>query len=129
MSDRVLEETAARRSGEPADESVRVSQTDLVAALCNKLGATQVGYVVDRNKSTISRWRSGAVEAGEASLRPLRVCFQIFRMLESVDADETIRAWFMGHNPQLDDSSPLEAIRGGKNREVLAAARAFASGG
>jgi hypothetical protein len=46
-----------------------------------------------------------------------------------LESDHTIRAWFMGTNPQLDDESPLEAVREGRNREVLAAARAFVTGG
>lgn len=49
-------------------------------------------------------------------------------MLESVEADATIRAWFLGSNPQLDDLSPAEALREGLNRETLAAARAFLAG-
>lgn len=40
-----------------------------------------------------------------------------------------IRAWFVGMNPQLDDDSPAEAIHGGRLKEAMAAARAFAAGG
>ncbi len=49
-------------------------------------------------------------------------------MLEPVEADATIRAWFLGSNPQLDDLSPAEALHNGLNRETLAAARAFLAG-
>lgn len=50
-------------------------------------------------------------------------------MLKGDDADPTIRAWFMGMNPQLDDVSPAEALAEDRFREVLAAARAFLAGG
>lgn len=109
-------------------QSVTVSQQDLVEALTTKLGAKLVAFIVERDASTISRWKSGT-EVGEAALLPLRITYQIVRMLESAEADATIRAWFMGSNPQLDDLSPAEAIHDGLNREALAAARAFLAGG
>jgi hypothetical protein len=62
-------------------------------------------------------------------LLPLRVAYQVIQTLERKEADATIRAWFMGMNPQLDDLSPAETIREGINREVSAAARAFLAGG
>jgi hypothetical protein len=110
-------------------QSVTITPTDLVTALCDKLGPKSVAYIVDRDASSISRWKSGASDPGEAALRPLRVTYQVFQMLEGLESDHTIRAWFMGTNPQLDDESPLEAVREGRNREVLAAARAFVTGG
>lgn len=64
--------------------------------------------------------------AGEANLR---VAFQVFRLIQTVDAPQTVRAWFMGMNPQLDDVSPAEALSEGAHREVMAAARAFVAGG
>ncbi|MCR1785367.1 hypothetical protein KVF89_22695 [Nocardioides carbamazepini] len=105
-----------------------MSQTDLVEALTTKLGAKLVAFIVTRNVSTISRWKSGQ-DAGEAALLPLRITYQVIQMLEGQEADSTIRAWFMGSNPQLDDLSPAEALRDGLNRETLAAARAFLAGG
>ncbi len=41
----------------------------------------------------------------------------------------TVRAWFLGLNPQLDDHSPAQSIRDGDFRDVLVAARAFLAGG
>lgn len=57
------------------------------------------------------------------------VAFQVVELLSPVEATPTIRAWFIGMNPQLDDESPTEAIRAGRHREVMAAARAFVAGG
>lgn len=108
-------------------ESVRIDQVDLVEALTAKLGTKLVAFIVDRDPSTISRWKSGT-EADETSLLPLRIAYQVVKMLEPVEADATIRAWFLGSNPQLNDLSPAEALRDGLNRETLAAARAFLAG-
>lgn len=109
-------------------ESLVISQTDLIEALVDKLGAKLVAFLVDRDVSTISRWKGGRA-VGEAALLPLRITFQVVQMLENHEADSTIRAWFMGSNPQLDDLSPAEALHDGMNRETLAAARAFLAGG
>lgn len=108
--------------------SLVVGQQDLVEALTTKLGTKMVAFIVDRDPSTISRWKAGK-EAGEAALLPLRIAYQVIQMLEHHEADATIRAWFMGSNPQLDDMSPAEALHDGLNRETLAAARAFLAGG
>lgn len=110
-------------------DSLKVGQCDLVAALEEKLGARLLAFIVDRSQSTISRWKSESTEAGEASLLPLRVAYQVVRLLENAEADVTIRAWFLGSNPQLDDLSPAEALREGMNRETMAAARAYLAGG
>lgn len=59
----------------------------------------------------------------------LRAAFQVFQLIQTVDAPHTVRAWFMGMNPQLDDVSPAEALADGDHRAVMAAARAFTTGG
>ncbi|MFT4220189.1 MAG: hypothetical protein QM611_06695 [Microbacterium sp.] len=61
--------------------------------------------------------------------RKLRNTFQVYGLLSSVEGDHTVRAWFMGMNPQLDDDSPAEALAAERFREVASAARAFAAGG
>lgn len=108
--------------------TVQVTDTDLVEALTSKLGTRLICFVVDKDKSTISRWKKGAPLPLEAS-QAFRSIYQVFRLLESGESDHTIRAWFIGMNPQLDDESPIEAVRSGRNKEVLAAARAFLAGG
>jgi hypothetical protein len=45
------------------------------------------------------------------------------------ESAQTVRAWFLGMDPRLDDTSPAEAIREGRLKEAMAAARAFAAGG
>ena len=45
------------------------------------------------------------------------------------ESPHTVRAWFLGLNPQLDDESPAQSIREGDFRDVLVAAKAFLAGG
>lgn len=122
-------ESARRTATRAHRSSIQISESDLVKALTAKLGIKLVAFVVDKDTSTVSRWRSGSSQPGGDSLRALRTAYQVFQLLEHSEADATIRAWFMGMNPQLDDVSPLEALQQGLHREVLAAARAFLAGG
>lgn len=120
--------TAGRTKGAAHRQAVQITDCDLVNALNDKLGARIVAFMVKRDKSTVTRWANGTTLPLEAG-RALRVVYQVFKTLESVESDHTIRAWFIGMNPQLDDVSPSEAIREGQYREVLTAARAFEVGG
>jgi hypothetical protein len=80
---------------------------------------------------TISRWASGEVTEvrDHETERRLRTSYEIAQLLLDRDSAQTVKAWFIGLNPQLGDVSPAEAIREGKLKEALAAARAFAVGG
>jgi len=86
------------------------------------------------NIKTVSRWISGDVTSirdGGAETR-VRTAFEIAAMLLQVDAPEVVRAWFISLNPQLGDSTPVEIIHRGEMddlKEVMRAARAFATGG
>lgn len=79
---------------------------------------------------TAGRWASDAKRhPRDNHERRLRATYQVFQQLQAVEAAPTVRAWFMGMNPQLEDASPAEALAGDREREVLAAARAFITGG
>jgi hypothetical protein len=81
---------------------------------------------------TIARWASGSISdiRNDEVEQRLRTTYQITQMLlRSSDSPQTVKAWFIGLNPQLGDTSPAEAIREGRLKEALAAARAFIAGG
>lgn len=109
--------------------AMTVADTDLVEALTTKLGTKLVSFMVHRDTSTVSRWRRPGARLPDEATRSLRLVYEVFRLLEGDESDHTIRAWFIGMNPQLDDTSPAEAVRDGQLKEVLIAARAFAAGG
>lgn len=80
---------------------------------------------------TIGRWANEGSRApqGAEVERKLRDAYQVFRLFLAKESTCTVRAWFVGLNPQLDDEPPATAIRDGKTRDVLVAARAFLAGG
>ncbi len=86
--------------------------------------------MVDKHVKTVSRWIGAApVKIGEADAARIRDVYQIYALLLQVEGNHTIRAWFMGMNPQLNDESPAEAVAEGRVREAMGAARAFVNGG
>src|SRR4029079_11326758 len=80
---------------------------------------------------TVSRWASSEVtEIRDIWMEQrLRTAYEIAQLLLTYDAVQTVKAWFIGLNPQLGDVSPAEALRDGRLKETLSAARAFTVGG
>lgn len=80
---------------------------------------------------TVTRWASGEV----AEIRDynqeqrLRGTYEIAQLLLESESAQTVKAWFIGLNPQLGDVAPAEAIREGRLKDAFAAARAFTVGG
>ena len=121
---RVLVEQAHR-------EAVRASLSDVADFLQDLLGRRLVAYVAGvKDAKTVSRWAKGEVgEARWESERRLRTAYEIAQLLVRFDSSRVVKAWFIGLNPQLDDESPAEAIREGRLKEAMNAARAFVAGG
>lgn len=80
---------------------------------------------------TVTLWASGEVTEirDYETEQRLRTAYEIAQLLLASDAARTVKAWFIGLNPQLGDVSHSEALREGRLKESLAAARAFAAGG
>jgi predicted exporter len=121
---RVLVEQAHR-------EAVGASVSDIADFLQDLLGRRLVAYVAGvKDAKTVSRWAKGEVgEARWESERRLRAAYEIAQLLVRFDSSRVVKAWFIGLNPQLDDESPAEAIREGRLKEAMNAARAFVAGG
>lgn len=118
----------ARRTTASHDQAVELR--DVISFLDEHLGTRLLALMVDVDPRTVGRWLTDASRGTrfETETR-LRAAYQVFRLVQSVEASPTVRAWFMGMNPQLDDKSPAEAIRDGESRDVMAAARAFINAG
>jgi len=80
---------------------------------------------------TVSRWANGEVAEirDHTTEQRLRRAYEIVQLLMNYDSPQTVKAWFIGLNPQLGDVSPAEALHEGRLKEALAAARAFTVGG
>ncbi len=120
----LIEETHRRATVAPVSEVAGVLQE----LLSRRLTAFVAGV---GDGKTVTRWATGEVTEirDYETERRLRTAYEIAQVLIEHEAAQTVKAWFIGLNPQLGDVSPAEAIRDGRLRESLAAARAFAVGG
>lgn len=58
----------------------------------------------------------------------LRAAYHTAILLLDYEAADTVRAFFVGMNPDLDDKTPAECIRAGRHEDVLNAATAMIAG-
>ena len=110
--------------------SVAVSPEDIIRRLADVLGKNLLALIVNHDVLTITRWvQREDLKLSAADETRVRNTFHVFSLLMSVEGEHTVRAWFMGMNPQLEDEAPAEALAAGRIRETMAAARAFVNGG
>jgi hypothetical protein len=114
-------------------ESLSLAFSDLVASLANSIGRKLTAYVAGvKDVRALDRWMEG--KEPYVNAEPLlRLTFQVVRTLLDHDPPNVVQAWLTGVNPELGDRVPLRLLREGDldviAPEVLAAARAFISGG
>jgi hypothetical protein len=93
------------------------------------LGQKLIAHIANESDpSTVAMWAAGQIPRAEHDQR-LRCAYETVQLLITGESPDTVRAWFLGLNPQLDDQSPAQSIREGDFREVLVAAKAFLAGG
>lgn len=110
--------------------TVESSMADIVGFLQEVLGQKLVAHIADvSDPKAVARWASGDRAPRSASEERLRGAYQVFQMLNTEEASHTIRAWFLGLNPQLGDVSPASALHEGRTRDVLVAAKSYLAGG
>lgn len=109
--------------------AVENSFADIMAFLIDHLGKVLTSEIAGSSQQTIVRWKNSVQTPPEQVERRMRETYHVFMKLAEKDASATVRAWFMGMNPQLDDLSPVEALRDDQFRDVSAAAEAFLIGG
>lgn len=118
------------RASQAHEKTVTVDIDGIAAYLQEALGEKLVGYMAGvEDPKGVGQWAKGTQKPRADAESRLRAAYQIYHLLLSGDAPHVVRAWFIGMNPQLDDDSPAEAIRDGRLKETLAAARSFISGG
>lgn len=110
-------------------EALQGSAYEISVELERVLGHNLVAVIVGKDPRTVTRWVRKDTTPSTTDERKLRDTYQVYRLLSAVEGDHTIRAWFMGMNPQLDDEAPAEAIAEGNFKAVMSAARAFVTGG
>lgn len=126
-----MAEATEVRSTEAAAHArtVQVDVAGVATFLVENLGTTLTGFIAGVEPKTVLRCAQGQSQPRPLVEQRLRSAFQIFTLVASSDSPHTVRAWFTGMNPQLDDLSPAEALAQGEHRAVMAAARAYLAGG
>lgn len=111
--------------------ALRVSIGEAARTLQELLSRRLTAYITGvKDGKTVTRWVNGEITvAREDNELRLRTAYEIAQLLLQFDSPQTVRAWFIGLNPQLDDRSPAQALHEGQLREALSAARAFVAGG
>lgn len=112
-----------------AARAAAVTAQEAAGFLAEHLGRQLLAITVGADPSSIDRWARGTSKPQLAPERRLLAAYAVWQVVAEVEAPATVRAWFMGMNPQLDDLSPAEAIADDRSRDAIAAARAFVQGG
>jgi len=112
-------------------QAIRAPIKEAAESLQHLLSGRIAAYIVDvKDAKTITRWATGAVE----EIRPeseqrLRAAYEIMTLLLRYEGQGTVRAWFLGMNPHLEDDAPADALREGRLQEALGAAKSFVAYG
>lgn len=110
--------------------AIRTPVAEQVGFLSDQLGQSLVAYLAGvSDTKTVRRWIQNEQTPRQESKARVQAAFQVYQFLLQYDSMYTVRAWFVGINPQLQDTSPATAIRESRLEDVMIAARAFASGG
>ncbi|MDP8931627.1 MAG: XRE family transcriptional regulator [Actinomycetota bacterium] len=107
---------------------MRAQTHEITAFLQEIFGAKLVAHMAGvSDDKRVNKWIKGE-GMGQQSEARLRAAYQIAWFLLAHDTAETVRAWFIGMNPQLDYVAPAEAIREDRHRHAMVAAEAFVEG-
>jgi hypothetical protein len=125
---------AARPDLAAWEHAARLPFARVVAELSEILGPKLVAYLAGvRETRAVRQWSTGEREPRAPLPERLRFALQVAWLIARHDDDAVARAWFQGLNPQLDDRSAARLLREGAldtvGPQILAAARAFVSGG
>jgi len=109
--------------------ATRLEVPPLVRSLQDVLGQRLVAVIAGVNDAkAVGKWARGERSPHPEAERRLRDAFHVAQLLLQNESAETVRAWFLGMNPDLDDQAPALALAEHPN-EVLQAARAFLANG
>ncbi|MCC3299270.1 hypothetical protein [Arthrobacter caoxuetaonis] len=108
-----------------------VTPGSLVRALVASLGRTLVAALAgEKDRSVVDGWcREERPAPGPEALERLQCAYEQWQLIEASEGADVARLWFIGMNPRLDGTAPVEAIMEGRFRDVAAAAREMAGGG
>jgi len=119
-----------RHSAPLADEQAsELAITEVTSALQTVLGQRLTALIGGvRDPKLVAEWVRGARTPPAETQARLRSAWDVTRLLLQADAPDTIRAWFIGMDPFLDDQPPAVVMASDPDR-VLRAAHSFLATG
>jgi len=110
-------------------QAARASTAQVAAYLQDVLGQRLSAVVAGvSDAKAVGKWARGQRLPHHGAELRLRHAFQIVQLLIQVESAETVRAWFVGMNPDLEDEAPA-LVLGKDPARALQAARAFLAQG
>ena len=109
--------------------ATRLDLPTMVRSLQDVLGQRLVAVIAGvSDAKAVGKWARGERTPHPDAERRLRDAFQITQLLLQHESAETVRAWYLGMNPDLDDQAPALMLAE-HPQEVLLAARNFLANG
>jgi len=109
--------------------ATRLELPALVRSLQDVLGQRLVAVIAGVNDAkAVGKWARRERSPHPEAERRLRDAYHITQLLLQSESSETLRAWFIGMNPDLDDQAPA-LLLADNPQAVLGAARNFLANG
>ena len=110
-------------------QATRTRTPEVVSSLQGLLGQRLTAVIAGvNNAKAVGQWARGERTPHPGAEQRLRAALQVAQLLLAAESPETVRSWFVGMNPDLDDQAPALAIADDPTR-VLQAARTFLAHG
>lgn len=112
--------------------AVRLDLPSVAASLQDVLGQRLVALIAGvSDVKAVGKWARGDRVPHPDTEQRLRHAFQITQLLLHAESSETVRAWFLSMNPELDDQAPALVLADDPVQapRVLEAARTFLAHG
>jgi membrane carboxypeptidase/penicillin-binding protein PbpC len=124
-------DTAQSTMEQVHQQAVEATTQEAARTVLDILGGALAAYVLNvKDRKTMQRWAAGTVRGiRPASEVTLRGAYEIILLLSRFEGPATIRGWFLGMAPELDDVAPARAIHDGLLPQAIHAARAFIARG
>lgn len=109
--------------------AIRSSLPEVVLGLEGVLGQRMTAVIAGvADAKAVGKWARGERAPRSDAEQRLRDAYHIARLLLEYESPRTVRAWFVGMSPELDDRAPALVI-GEEPGRVLQAARTFVAHG
>ena|SRR5712691_7733670 len=109
--------------------AIRATVPEIASRLQEVLGQRLTAVVAGVDDAeAVGQWACGLRAPHPEAERRLRDAHQVAGLLLDYDAPQTVRAWFGGMNPHLDEQAPAQVIATDPEH-VVRAAEAFIANG